>query len=100
MVPKSERKESMNSAIREKLSGLPDPLHFDFPHHHMKLLELIYLIAVVGAIFLLLIMGSMGFLAPAEANSMALLIFLLAVFLGILVVEKSSIVHKPKKSSS
>jgi len=77
--------------------GLPDPLHFELPHTSKKILELIYLLAIVGAIVTVLIYGSLVGWPSSVVNTTAFVVFALAIILGIMLVEKSSIVKKSKK---
>jgi len=49
----------MAPEFKKDKHGLPDPLHFELPHTHKKLLELIYVIAIIGAIVSILIYGSL-----------------------------------------
>ena len=88
--------ESKGRMKRGKL-GIPDPLHFEFQHNHKKVLELIYICVVLGAIVLLLILGSMRVFSVREAETSALMVLLLSVLLGIMIFEKSSIIHRPKR---
>jgi len=83
--------------VKKDKHGIPDPLHFEFMHHHKKLLELIYVCVVLGAIVLLLILGSMRVFSVREAETSAMMVLLLSVLLGIMIFEKSSIVHRPKR---
>ena len=89
----------MNDAIKEKFSKAPDPLHFELPHGHKKLLEIIYVIIVIAAIVLILVFNSMGVLTYQETNAGVMIVLLLSIMLFIMLIEKSSI-HKPVKSSS
>jgi len=95
--------KNINEAIRKSFKNLPDPLHIELPHHHKKLLEAIYFGIVIAVIFSLMVLGSMGVLSVAEANASAMIVLFLAILLGIMLIEKSSIsaiAHKPKKASS
>lgn len=99
MVLKSRAENgSMNEAIRERFSKVPDPLHFELPHGHKKLLELIYFIVVVGAIIFILILGNAGVLSNSEVNASAMMVLVLAILLAIMIIEKSTITHKPSKA--
>lgn len=99
MVIKS-REGSMNEAIHSKLSNIPDPLHFELPHGHKKLLELIYVLVVIGAISTILMLGAAGAMTAEESNASSMVVLFLAIMLGLMIIEKSTIVHKPAKSSS
>jgi len=83
--------------------GFPDPLHFDLAHHHKKLLEVIYVVAIVGAIVSIIIYSNVKVQSADEANTNAMVLLFLVILLGIIIVEKSLVshkAHKPKKSSS
>jgi hypothetical protein len=97
MEKKSEG--NFNHAIKELFSSIPDPLHFEMPHGHKKLLELLYIISVATALILILGLGNMGVLSVQETNASAMLILILSIFLAIMIIEKS-LVHKPLKHSS
>jgi uncharacterized membrane protein (Fun14 family) len=99
MVTKS-KEGSVNEAIHDRLSSIPDPLHFEMPHGHKKLLEVAYLIVVAGAIISILLLGNIGVLNVEEANTSAMMVLILSIFLFLMIVEKSTIAHKPLKSSS
>lgn len=100
MAKKSEDRVSMNAAIHEKFSSMPDPLHFELPHTHKKLLEAIYILVVVGALISVLVLNIVGILTVKEANASIIVIMILAVILMIMIIEKAMIAHKPEKSSS
>lgn len=88
------------SRVRRDKHGIPDPLHIELPHGHKRLLEAIYICVVIGTIVLLLVLGSIKVMGVDEANTSAMLVLMLSVFLGILIFEKSMISHRPAKSSS
>jgi len=91
---------SMNDAIKESLSKMPDPLHFELPHTHKKLLEVVYALIVIGAIASILVYGTVVGWPSTVVNASVMLVMALTVILAIMLVEKSSIVHRPEKSSS
>jgi Na+/alanine symporter len=99
MVTKS-KEGSLNEAIHDKLSSLPDPLHFELPHGHRKLMEVAYAVIVAVTILVILIMGNMRILSIEQANVSAMMILMLSILLGIFLIEKSTISHKPSKSRS
>ena len=98
MEQKSE-KGNLNEAIKEKFSKAPDPLHFELPHTHKKLLEVIYVLVVIGAILLILVFNNMGVLTYQETNAGVMIVLLLSVMLLIMLLEKAT-VHRPTKSAS
>ncbi len=87
----------MAPEFKKDKHGIPDPLHFELPHTHKKILELIYVIAIIGAIVSVLIYGSLVGWPSSVVNSTAMVVLILAVMLGIMVIEKSTITKKPKK---
>jgi hypothetical protein len=99
MVTKS-KEGSLNEAIHDKLSNIPDPLHFELPHGHKKLMEVLYAIIVAATILVILVMGNIRILSIGQANVSAMMVLMLSILLGIFFVEKSTISHKPSKSSS
>lgn len=100
MAKKSEERVSMNTAIREKLSQMPDPLHFELPDIHKNLLQLVYAVVVIGAILLVLLFNNVGVLTVKEANASIIVIMILGLFLAMMLIEKATMVHRPGKSSS
>jgi len=90
----------MNDAIKESLSKMPDPLHFELPQTHKKLLELVYVLFVVGSISSILVYGTVVGWPSTVVNASVMMVIALAAILAILLIEKSSIVHRPEKSSS
>ncbi len=101
MVLKSRReKGTLNDAVKESFSKLPDPLHFELPHAHKKVLELVYVLVLIGAIMSILIYGTVVGWPTTVINASVMLILAIAVIMGIMLIEKSTIVHKPGKSSS
>lgn len=87
----------MAPKFKKDKHGIPDPLHFELPHTHKKVLELIYVIAIVGAIVSVLVYGSLVGWPSSVVNSTVMVVLALAVILGIMLIEKSSIVKKPSK---
>jgi len=100
MAQKSEERKNLNSAVKESFSKLPDPLHFELPHSHKKILELLYAIAILGAIISIVLFNVMGVLSISEANASAIILIILIAMLVFMFVENSLIHHKPAKSSS
>jgi|GEM_PF-2129380 len=96
---------------KDKL-GIPDPLHFDFPQHHKKLFELIYILCVVGALLSVILLYLVGILTVEQRNASVMIIFLLSIMLALMIIERSLITHpgkaarakpaaqRPKSSSS
>ncbi len=97
MAQKSKDKGNINDWIREAFSKVPDPLHFELPHNHKKLLEVIYIIGVVGAIILIIILERTGMLSVEQRNASTMMIMFLSLLFAIMIIEKSMIVH-PQKS--
>jgi small-conductance mechanosensitive channel len=96
MAKRSEREgKTVNEVIREKFSSLPDPLHFELPHAHKKVLEAIYIISMVGAIVLLLILASMAGWLSEVVNASIMLAMVMAAMLVIMLIEKSAITKPP-----
>jgi len=90
----------MDSAIRESLSNAPDPLHFELPKTHKKILETLYILAIIGAIISIMLLSYVGILSVSETNASIIVVMILVVILGFYLIEKSTVSHKPKKSSS
>jgi hypothetical protein len=95
-----EQKPEETGKLIDVLRDLPDPLHFELPHTHKKLLELVYVCIIIGTIVLILLFNSMGVLTSDQMNAGVILVMIMAVILALMLVEKSSITQKPEKSSS
>lgn len=95
---------SEKTGFKKDKFGFPDPLHFDLAHHHKKLLEVLYIVAIVGAILSIVVYSNVKVLSADEANTSAMVLLFLSVLLGIIIIEKSLVshkkAHKPKKPSS
>lgn len=80
--------------------GIPDPLHFQLPHTHVKLLELLYVIAIVGAMVCILLYGTMLGWPRDVLNTSITMMMVLGVLLAIMVIEKSMVGGMAKKAES
>ncbi len=101
MEPESKvDRGSLNEAVRESLARMPDPLHFELPHPHKKLLEALYIAAILGAVVSVLAYGMLTKWPSTVVNATVMIVMALSVILGVMLLEKSSIAHKPSKSSS
>ena len=96
MAKRSERERvTINAAIRKSFSSFPDPLHFELPHTHKKLLETIYVLSIVATIVLLLMLSSIAGWLSEVVNASLMLVLILAVMLVIMLIEKSAIAKPP-----
>jgi hypothetical protein len=96
-------KERAQKGMKRDKLGLPDPLHFDLPHHHKKLLELLYLAVIVGAILSIMMLNMVGVLNSEERNASAMMVMFLSIILAALFIEKSIVgrgAQRPGRSSS
>jgi hypothetical protein len=100
MAAKSEGRETLHSAFREKLKDIPDPLHFELPHGHKKVLEAAYVIIILAAIVSILIYGTLVGWPSTVVNASSMLIMALGFILAFIVFEHVSVSHSAKKSSS
>ncbi len=85
MVQRSEK-------VRTDKYGLPDPLHIELERAHVKILEAVYILSIVGAIVSILIYGTLLGWPREVLNASTVMVMALAVLLGVSIVEKSSVV--------
>jgi hypothetical protein len=99
-------KEKAPKGMKRDKFGLPDPLHFDLPQHHGKLLELLYLVVIVGAILSIIMLNIVGVLNSEERGASLAIVIFLSIILAALFIEKSIVERgalkpqRPGKSSS
>lgn len=75
-----------------------DPLHVELGHNHKKVLEVLWVVAIVATIVLVLVGASLEDWPADIDNSVIILVVGLIFILGFLIMEKSSIklAVKPK----
>lgn len=74
--------------------GLPDPLHFELPHGHKKLMEVLYYMVLLGAIVSILLLNVVGILAVDQKNASMMMLLFLSVILAVTIIEKSMVAKR------
>jgi hypothetical protein len=92
-------KKSEGRFKKDKL-GIPDPLHFEIGHHHKRLLELIYVVAIFGAILSIVLLNLRGVLTSEERNASTMVVMFFSIILAALLIEKSMVEHRAVSKAS